>query len=155
MWCVLANQHQIEIIDNNSKIQWILNGYHFNKKARPTKLWILIPIEFFLTTINPIGFPYSFKSKNNLLLNEISQNSIKCTCGIGISMKLVVAYLNFSKLALHFGSIGLPTCWSEKSTWASCGVNLDFYFFCSVMIIPSLHPCIWTSNPLGAKPKNM
>jgi len=130
MWCVLANQHQIEIIDNNSKIQWILNGYHFDKKAQATTLWILIPIDFF-TTINPIGFPCGFKSKNNLLLNEISQNSIKCTCEIGISMKLVVAYFNFSKLLLHFGSIGLPTSWSEKSTWASCGVNLDNFFVVS------------------------
>ncbi len=101
------------------------------KKAHATELWILIPIEFFLTTINPIGFPYGFKSKNNLFLNEIPQNSIKCTCEIGISMKSIVAYFNFSKLVLYFGSTGLPTCWSEKSTWTSCGVNVDYFFVVS------------------------
>jgi hypothetical protein len=85
-------------------IEWC----HFNKNAHVTEHWILIPIEFFLTTINPIGFPYGFKSKNNLLLNEILQNSIKCTCEIGISMKSVVAYFNFSKLVLHSSCTGLP-----------------------------------------------
>jgi nitrate reductase gamma subunit len=104
-----------------------IDGYHFNKKAHVIELWTLILIELFVTTINPIGFPYGFKSKNNLLLNEVSQNSIKCTCEIGISMKSVVAYFNFSKLVLHFGFTNLPTSWSEKSTWASCGVNLDIF----------------------------
>lgn len=68
-------------------IDWV----PFNKKAHATELWILISIDFFLTTINPIGFSYGLKSKKNLLLNEISQNSTKCICEIGISMKSVVA----------------------------------------------------------------